>query len=266
VEVTDHSVGPLLRRWRQRRRVSQLDLALETDVSTRHISFVETGRSIPSRQMILRLAEHLGIPLRERNELLIAAGYAPVYTAMPLDDPSMDVVRSAIDRVLAGHEPYPAMAIDRYWTLVAANRAIDPLLAGVAPTLLDPPVNVLRISLHPDGLAPRIINLDQWRVHVFKRLRHYIDTSGDPALVALDDELRTYPGRGSSGGAYRGDASVDDLVMPLRIRMASAELSFFTTTTVFGNANDVTLSELAVESLFPADAETAEMLRQSMSE
>lgn len=267
IQTADHTVGELLRSWRQRRRVSQLDLALDAEVSARHISFLETGRSRPSREMILRLADQLGIPLRERNSLLIAAGFAPVYPATPMHDPAMDVVRSAIELVLTGHEPYPAIAIDRYWTLVTSNRSIDMLLSGIAPWLLEPPVNVLRLSLHPDGLAPRIVNLDQWRVHVFKRIRSYIDTSADPELMALYEELNSYPaGAGSGHSDLRTtEYTVDDLVMPLRLRSDAGELSFFSTTTVFGTANDVTLAELAIESFFPADEATAAVLRRGMT-
>lgn len=242
-----------------------MELALDSGVSTRHISFLETGRSQPSRQMILHLAEHLDIPLRERNELMIAAGYAPVYPATPLDDVSMDVVRSAIELVLTGHEPYPALAIDRYWTLVAANRALGPLLAGVSPALLEPPVNVLRLSLHPDGLAPRIVNFDQWRDHVLRRLRGYIGTSADPVLVELHDELRSYPAGDVRTHSVEGgpDQKVDDLVIPLRMQTDVGVLSFISTTTVFGTANDVNLAELAIESFFPADKATAGILRET---
>jgi transcriptional regulator with XRE-family HTH domain len=266
IQTADHTIGELLRRWRQHRRVSQLDLALQAEVSARHISFLETGRSLPSREMVLRLADHLGIPLRERNSLLMAAGFAPVYPATSLDDPSMSVIRSAIDLVLKGHEPNPAIAIDRYWTLVAANRSIELLLMGVAPELLEPPINVLRLSLHPDGLASRIINLDQWRNHVFRQLRNYIDTSADPELAALYEELRSYPG-GEDIGRFEQSHSalaVEDLVIPLRFRSEAGDLSFFSTTTVFGTANDVTLAELAIESFFPADETTAAVLRRGM--
>ncbi|HZG66693.1 MAG TPA: helix-turn-helix domain-containing protein, partial [Herpetosiphonaceae bacterium] len=159
-------VGNLLRGWRQRRRMSQLDFACAAGISTRHLSFVETGRSLPSRDMLLHLAEHLEIPLRERNILLIAAGYAPVFPERRLDDPALEAARKAIDLVLAGHAPYPALAIDRHWTLIASNDAVPPLLGGVDPSLLQPPVNVLRLSLHPAGLAPRIANLPEWRAHV----------------------------------------------------------------------------------------------------
>jgi transcriptional regulator with XRE-family HTH domain len=260
-------VGELLRTWRRQRRVSQLDLALDADVSTRHISFVETGRALPSREMLLRLAERLDIPLRERNGLLVAAGYAPVFPRTPLDDPAMTVVRDAIELVLKGHEPYPAIAINRYWDLITANRSARLLLADVEPNLLEPPVNVLRISLHPDGLAPRITNLDQWRTHVFSRLRRYIEMSADPGLVDLYDELQGFPGsikHASDQGRHPEEQRVEDLVIPLRLRTGMGTLSFFSTTTVFGTANDVTLSELAIESFFPADHATAKTLRQAM--
>jgi transcriptional regulator with XRE-family HTH domain len=267
METQEKTVGELLRTWRRQRRVSQLDLALDADVSTRHISFLETGRALPSREMLLRLAEHLDIPLRERNSLLIAAGYAPVYPSTRLEDPAMSVVRDAIELVLTGHEPYPAIAINRYWDLITANRAARLLLEEVEPNLLEPPVNVLRISLHPDGLAPRITNLDQWRAHVFLRLRRYIEMSADPGLVALYEELQEFPGSdnpATNQNRQFEEQRVEDLVIPLRLQTGMGQLSFFSTTTVFGTANDVTLSELAIESFFPADPATAETLRQAM--
>src|SRR5215470_15656436 len=178
-------VGDLLREWRQRRRLSQLGLALDADVSAKHLSFVESGRAQPSREMVLRLAERLEIPLRERNLLLLSAGFAPVFKERPLDHPELASVRRAIDVVLAGHEPYPALAVDRHWTLVSANKGVAPLLATVASSLLQPPVNVLRLSLHPEGLAPRIENLPQWRSHLLVRLRQQIALSGDRVLVDL---------------------------------------------------------------------------------
>src|SRR5499426_4537715 len=180
--VQTQPVGNLLRKWRERRRLSQLDLACEAEISTRHLSFLETGRSLPSREMVLRLAEQLEVPLRERNVLLIAAGYAPAFPERPLGDPALQSARKAVDLVLAGHEPYPALAIDRHWTLVAANGAVNRLLAGVAAELLAPPINVLRLSLHPDGLAPRIANLAEWRQHLLERLRRQVDVSADPVL------------------------------------------------------------------------------------
>jgi transcriptional regulator with XRE-family HTH domain len=261
-------VGELLRQWRRRRGFSQLDLACEADISTRHVSFLETGRSQPSRSMVIHLAERLDIPLRERNGLLVAAGYAPIYSEHSLDDPALRAAREAVDLVLTGHEPYPALAIDRHWTLIATNRAVGPLLAGAAGDLLRPPVNVLRLSLHPAGLAPRIENFGQWRGHVLTRLARQVDVSADPVLVSLHAELKALPVPGSSGpeagpdaGMARGHA---DVVVPLRLRTDAGLLSFFSTTTVFGTAVDVTLSELAIEAFFPADAATAETLRRTL--
>ena len=193
-------VGELLRGWRQRRRLSQLDLALEAEISSRHLSFLETGRSQPSRDMLLHLAERLDVPLRERNVLLTAAGYAPVFAERALTDPALQAARKAVELVLKGHEPFPALAVDRHWTLVAANAAVAPLLAGADPALLAPPVNVLRLSLHPNGLAPRIENLREWRAHLLERLRRQVELTADPVLAALMDELRAYP---SPGGAAR---------------------------------------------------------------
>ena len=252
------SVGEQLRGWRQHRRLSQLDLALTADVSTRHLSFVETGRAQPSREMLLRLSEHLDVPLRERNVLLVSAGYAPVYAATPLDDPAMRVVREAVDLVLAGHEPYPALAIDRHWNLVAANRAVEPLMAGIAAELLEPPVNVLRVSLHPNGLAPVTANLAFWRAHVLSRLAREVETTNDLALADLHKELSSYPAPDGSSSHHPEDARYGDIVVPIRLRTPAGLLSFFTTTTVFGTAADITVAELTIESFFPADAATVE--------
>jgi len=255
------SVGNLLREWRQRRRMSQLELACEAEISTRHLSFVETGRSRPSREMLLRLAERLEVPLRERNLLLLAAGYAPLFPERALADPALEAARKAVDLVLAGHQPYPALAIDRRWTLVASNNAVPRLLAGVDPALLTPPVNVLRLSLHPAGLAPRIANFTEWRAHLLARLRRDIDISADPVLIALLDELRSYPSAGSGAStASAGEPELAGVVVPFRLTTEGGILSFFSTTTIFGTPLDVTLSELALESFFPADAETAERL------
>ena len=188
------SFGDHLRTWRQQRHLSQLELADEADISTRHVSFMETGRTNPSRDMVLRLCERLAIPLRERNALLVAAGYAPMYRERALDDPALAAARQAVELVLKGHEPCPAIALDRCWNVVAANRAAQALLAAhVSPELLAPPVNVFRLSLHPDGLASRIANLAQWRHHLFERLRQQIQATADPALLALQAELREYP-------------------------------------------------------------------------
>jgi transcriptional regulator with XRE-family HTH domain len=250
-------VGPLLRDWRRRRRLSQLDLALEAGISARHLSFVETGRSKPSREMVLHLAEELEVPLRDRNRLLLAAGYAPVYGERGLDAPEMEPVREALDVVLRGHEPYPAAAVDRGWNLVAANRGVALLLEGVAPELLEPPANVLRISLHPDGVAPRIANLGQWRAHLLERLGRQVALTADDELGALLEELRGYPA--PDGGEPEPGAS--DIAVPLRLRHDGGELAFISTVTTFGTAVDITVAELAIESFFPADAATAEAVR-----
>jgi transcriptional regulator with XRE-family HTH domain len=254
-------VGDHLRLWRHRRRMSQLDLACEADVSSRHLSFIETGRSLPSRDMLLHLAESLEVPLREQNVLLVAAGYAPVFPERRLDDPVMQAARAAVELVLAGHEPYPALAVDRHWNLVTANRAVPPLLAGVDETLLRPPVNVLRLSLHPGGLAPRIANLAQWREHLLARLQRQADQTADPKLIALIEELRCYPAPCAPHGPGPREAG-PAIVIPLQLTTAGGTLSFFSTTTVFGTPVDITLSELALESFFPADVATAEALRR----
>jgi transcriptional regulator with XRE-family HTH domain len=256
------TVGDLLREWRGRRRMSQLDLACEADISSRHLSFVETGRATPSREMVLHLAERLDVPLRERNALLVAAGYAPVFPERPLADPALSAARRAVDLVLTGHEPYPALAVDRHWTLVAANRAVPPLLAGAGQELSRPPVNVLRLSLHPDGLAPRIANLRQWRSHLLSRLQEQIDVTADPVLIELMNELRGYPVQGSAeDGAGATEGEYAGIVVPLRLVTEAGVLSFISTTTVFGTPVDITLSELALESFFPADEGTAGVLR-----
>jgi transcriptional regulator with XRE-family HTH domain len=254
-----------LRSWRQHRRLSQLDLALNADVSARHISFLETGRSLPSREMLLRIAEQLELPLRDRNTLLVAAGYAPVYSRTPLDHPTMRAAREAVELVLAGHEPYPALAIDRHWTLVTANRSIAIFLTGVAADLLEPPINVMRLSLHPGGLAPRIINLGEWRSHALARLLRQIEVTADPVLAALHDELSGYPLSDNAGEIYEGETGPQHggLVVPVRLQTDRGVLSFISTTTVFGTAVDITLDELAIESFFPADQATAEVLRQN---
>ncbi len=252
------TVGALLREWRERRRLSQLDLALQAGVSTRHLSFVETGRSRPSAEMVLHLAEELEVPLRERNQLLLAAGFAPVFGQRGLEEPEMGAVRDALDAVLRGHEPYPAVVVDRHWGLVAANRAVSLLTQGVAPELLEPPVNVLRLSLHPGGLAPRIANLGEWRAHLLHRLGREAVSTGDPALAALYVELSELPG-GERSAAH--DLAGGDIAVPLRLRAGAGELSFISTLTTFGSAVDVTLAELSIESFFPADQVTADEMR-----
>jgi transcriptional regulator with XRE-family HTH domain len=259
--TTRPPVGTLLRDWRRRRRLSQLDLALEAGVSARHLSFVETGRSKPSAQMVLHLADQLEVPLRDRNGLLLAAGYAPEYRQRALDEPEMGPVREALDLVLRGHEPYPAVVIDRAWNMVAGNASVAVLTEGVAPELLEPPVNVLRVSLHPDGVAPRIANLGEWRAHLLERLGRQVALTGDEGLAALYAELEGYPAPDDDGAPH---ASLGDIVVPLRLRRADGEeLRFFSTVATFGTAVDITVAELAIESFFPADAATAEALRRA---
>jgi len=261
VSVQTHSVGNLLREWRQRRRMSQLDLAVEAEISTRHLSFLETGRSSPSREMVLHLAEQLEIPLRERNALLISAGYAPVFKERPLGDPALQAARKTVDLVLAGHEPYPALAIDRHWTLVASNKAVLPLLAGVEPALLQPPVNVLRLTLHPAGLCSRIANVTQWRAHLLARLRQQIDITADPILEELLRELGDYPVQGKDkSNTPATDADYAGIAVPFQLITQYGTLAFISTTTIFGTPVDITLSELAIESFFPADNFTLETL------
>ncbi len=254
----ESAVGELLRGWRQRRRLSQLDLAIQADISTRHLSFVETGRSAPSREMVLHLGEQLDVPLRERNALLLAAGYAPAYPEVSMDSPELAEVRSALRSLLTAHEPYPAVVVDRGWNVVEANTAIEPLLDGVAADLLAPPMNALRVTLHPQGMAPRITNLGEWRSHLLGRLRRQARMTGDDRLTELHRELSAYP-------CDDPHPEVDvpapgDVVLTLRLRYQGAELSFFTTVATFGTPLDVTVAELAIESFFPADPHTAAVL------
>ena len=249
--------GEMIRDWRQRRRMSQLDLACEAEISTRHLSFLETGRSAPSREMVLHLCEHLETPLRERNRLLLAAGFAPAFAVRGLDDPDLGPARAALERLLKAHEPWPALAIDRGWNLVAANGAVGPLIAGVSPSLLAAPINVLRLSLHPEGLAPRIENLGEWRGHLLHRLRGQIADTGDRSLAELHDELAAYPAL--SHDPFRRRAE-DALAVPLRLRFEDSILAFWSTTLVFGAPLDVTVSELTLETFLPADEATAAYL------
>jgi len=258
------SVGDLLRQWRQRRRRSQLDLALDAEISTRHLSFVETGRSVPSREMVLRLAEQLEVPLRERNQLLLAAGYAPVFSEAPFDSRPMAPILAAVRDVLKGHEPYPAIAVDRQWNLMEANTSVALFTDLVAPALMIPPVNVLRVSLHPDGLAPRILNLAEWRAHILSRLRRQIALTADQEIIALCDELRDFPAE-NQFAPPPGPHGVDDVAVTLRIRVGDAELAFLSMVTTFGTPVDITVAELAVESFFPADDATLAVLRQRVT-
>lgn len=251
-------LGEQLRDWRSRRRMSQMDLALETEISTRHLSFIETGRSKPSAQMLQRIADRLGVPHRARNALLLAAGYAPDYQERSLDSPDMAAMRAIVEHVLKGHEPYPALAVDQHWNMVAANAAIAILIEQVAPALLVPPVNVLRIALHPEGLAPQIVNYSEWRDHILHRLDLQIEANADAGLVALREELGGYAVEANDN---RGD-HVSGIAVPLVLDTVAGRISFVSTVTIFGTPVDITLSELAIEAFFPADAESAALLQR----
>lgn len=252
----DRPVGELLREWRRRRHLSQLDLAIQAGVSSRHVSFVETGRTVPSRRMVLHLAEHLQVPLRERNRLLVAAGYAPVFQERPLDAPDLTTARDALQQILRGHEPNPALVVDRRWNLILANSAASVFMDGVAPALLEPPVNMMRLGLHPDGFASRLLNLEQVRGFLLPRLARQAQRTGDPHLSDLHAELVSY---GVPDQFEPPDPA--DITLPVRIRHRGSELSFFNTITTFGAAFDITLEGIAVEAYFPADAPTALALR-----
>jgi transcriptional regulator with XRE-family HTH domain len=253
-------VGALLRAWRDRRRISQLELALRADSSARHISFIETGRSRPSQEMVLRLADHLDVPVRERNALLIAAGYAPCYPERAVDDPSMSALRQGMERLLTGYEPYPALVVDGTYRVLAANRGIRMLLEGVADHLLVPPLNAMRITLHPDGLAPRIRNLREWRGHLLDQMDRQLALMRSSPLRELYDEVAAYPlpeagGRESATG---GDHA--PFALPMMIEHGGRVLSFISTIATFNTPMDVTVSELAIETFLPADPETAAVL------
>jgi transcriptional regulator with XRE-family HTH domain len=255
-------IGELLREWRNRRSLSQLELALNAEVSSRHLSFIETGRARPSREMVLHLADELDVPLRERNRMLLGAGYAPMYGEHTLEEAEMGQVRSALERFLRAHEPYPAVVLDRHYNLVSANDAVTVLTDGVAPELLRPPANALRVTLHPDGMAPRILNLEQWSAHLLHRLRRQLLLTGDPALDELHDELAAYPGVSTAGPTDAVGAH--QIVLPLRLRAGDDVLAFFSTISTFGTAADITLSELSIEAFYPADAQTATRLLESI--
>ncbi|WP_309644446.1 helix-turn-helix transcriptional regulator [Phenylobacterium sp.] len=258
------AVGGHLREWRQRRRLSQLDLALDAEISTRHLSFLETGRAQPSRDMVLRLADQLEIPLRERNVILVAAGFAPVFPQRALDDPALAAARRAVDIILKVHEPFPALAVDRGWNLISANRMIPLLLDGADPDLLKAPMNVLRLTLHPKGLSSRVANLHEWRAHLLDRLRREVDLTADPRLTDLLTELKAYPIPGGQPPRRPSD-EYGGVAIPFQLHTPAGVLSFFSATTVFGTPVDVTLSELTLETFFPADATTAETLRAMAS-
>lgn len=257
------SFGGQLREWRRHRRMSQLDLAMTAAISQRHLSFVESGRSQPSRDMVIRLAEHLSLPMRARNALLLSAGYAPIHSERSWGDPALGSVHRGIELVLAAYEPFPSLAVDRHWTMMMANKAVSLFLKGIDGGLLHPPVNVLRLSLHPKGLAPRIANLLEWRDHILARLAQQIEQSADSKLIALLDELKGYPSPYRTKPRTRETTSeAGRVAIPLRLRTETGELSFLSTTTVFGTPLEITLSELAIESFLPADAETLAALQR----
>jgi transcriptional regulator with XRE-family HTH domain len=258
------SVGPLLREWRQRRNLTQLELALGSAVSARHLSFIETGRARPSREMILHLAERLDVPLRERNQLLLAAGFAPVFGERALDDSEMAPVREALDRFLSAHEPYPAVAVDRHWNIVASNRGVAYVTRGVADELRTPPANALRIALHPDGMAPRISNLSDWSGYVLARLRREIEATRDPELESLYAELAAYPGIATEHDPANSP-NPNEIMLLHELRLDDTELALFCTFTTFGTARDLTLAELTIIAFYPATPQTAEALAAAVS-
>jgi transcriptional regulator with XRE-family HTH domain len=249
-------IGRHLREWRQRRHLSQLDLAGDAEISARHLSFVETGRAAPSRDMVLKLAERLNVPLRERNVLLVAAGFAPAFPQRSLDDPALKSARQAIDLVLKAHEPNPALAYDRHWNLVSANRMVMPLLEGVPARLLGQPFNILRLAFHPEALAARTVNVAEWCGHLLERLHRQCEITADPGLIKLYHELKAYP-----IPARSGPLPPDNVAIPFKLRFGDDVLSFMSATMIFGTPVDVTLSEIALETFFPADDFTAERMR-----
>jgi transcriptional regulator with XRE-family HTH domain len=255
--------GVLLRRWRERRRMTQADLAFAADSSTRHLSCLETGKAQPSREMIARLAEYLEIPLRDQNTLLLAAGFAPAFQERSLA--ALDAAKAAIDAVLKAHKPYPAFAVDRHWNIVASNSALPQLYEGCSPDLMRAPVNAVRLVLHPAGLGPRIVNYAAWRSHTLTILRQQIDARADPVIQGLFAEVSAYPTPPNCESAVSFEAS-ERLATPLRIATRFGVMSFLGTVTVFGTPNDVTLAELALEMLFPADDRTAEIAKAMVEE
>jgi transcriptional regulator with XRE-family HTH domain len=258
-ETFQRPVGELLRGWRERRRLSQLDLANQVEVSTRHVSFVENGRSKPSREMVLRLAEHLDVPLRDRNQLLLAGGYAPIYSEASLHSPTMLAIRETLRRLLKAHEPFPALVVDRWWNIVETNAAAALFTEGVTPELLTAPINALRLTLHPDALGGRITNLPEIRASVLSTLQRQIASTADPELQDLYDELRAY---GVPGGDRISATPTPEVVVPMKLRRGDRELSLLTTIATFGTPLDVTVSELMIEQFFPADEATAEYLKE----
>ncbi len=259
--ITSPKVGELLRAWRQRRNLSQLALASDSAVSTRYLSFIETGRARPSREMVTHLAEQLEVPLRERNALLMAAGYAPLYGERSLDDPSLEQARGAIDHLLAAHEPCPALVVDRHWNMLASNRAVCAFTDGVAAHLLEAPANVFRIALHPEGMAPRILNIREWSGAVMQRLRRHAAVSSDAEIQALYEELSRYPSIELSPSDRAGTQLDPVLLHRFVLAGDGGELSLFSTVTTFGTASDITLAEISIEAFYPADSATRAALQ-----
>jgi transcriptional regulator with XRE-family HTH domain len=253
-------IGPVLREWRERRRLTQLELALDAGISPRHLSFVENGRSKPGRELLLRVLEQLEVPVREQNRLLLASGHAPAFPERALEDAELQPVREALDQILTGHEPYPAVVVDRWWELVAANASVALFTGLAAPHLLEPPVNALRVTLHPEGMAPHILNLPEWRAHLLDRLRRQVAVTNDDQLAALYAEVAAYP-----GGEAKLSAHEPGIAVPLRIKTDAGELAFFSTIATFGTAVDITLAELAIEAFFPSDEVTAQALTRALS-
>ncbi|SRR6266508_1063600 len=263
--VIPNSVGAMLRDWREDRRRSQMDLAIDVGVSTRHLSFVETGKSKPSPELVLAIAEHLDVPLRERNAMLLAAGYAPRYQQTPLDDEALASVRSALSELIRAHDPYPALVVDRHWNMVMANTGAMALVATVATHLLEPPLNVYRATLHPEGMAPHIANLDEWAHYLLGTLDRQVAVTRDPALRALLDEVSGYPNIAELRQAWRTRSNVPTVVVPLKLRVPDGDggtliQSWFSTNTSIGTPADITLDELHVELFHPADEATAALV------
>ena len=261
-ELAARPFGGLLREWRVRRRMSQLELANDAEISTKHLSFLETGRARPSRQMLLRLAACLDVPLRGRNGLLQSVGFPPIFEERVFTAPALGVVRRNVEAMLSAYDPDPAVAVDRHWAVVAANRAATHLVDGTEPALLRQPANMLRLLLHPAGMAPRIVNLGQWRAHIIARLRRQIESNGDPVLMDLLEEIRAYPGVRTFGSSA-AEEERDSIAIPLRIATMDGVLSFHQMTTVFTASIDITLSELSIETFLPANAQTASAMRQA---
>ncbi len=255
--------GVLLRRWRERRRMTQAELALATESSTRHLSCLETGKTQPSRAMVARLSEHLGIPLRDQNTLLLTAGFAPAFSERPIDE--LAAAKTAIERILRAHRPYPAFAVDRHWNLVSSNLALPQLYEGCSPELLREPANALRLILHPAGLGPRIVNFAAWRAHSLSVLRQQVEARADPVIAALSMEIAGYP-IPTGSEAFAGFDAAQCLATPLRIATRFGTLAFLNTVTVFGTPHDLTLAEIALEMLFPADEQTIEIVRRMLAE